>query len=1219
MKILRLRFTNLNSLRGDSPLLDFTEAPLAGSGLFAIVGPTGSGKTTILDAITLALYGCAARYGTTKPEQMMSRHTGECSAEVEFECASGMYRSTWQLRRAHKKADGELQQPTRKLIELPEGTIIGEKIKEVDAKIIEFTGLNFERFLRSVMLAQGEFAAFLKAGANERTELLEQVTGTGVYADISKAAFQQAREAEKALHDLRLKQGEVKLLSDEERTEKQHLISKLTGQIEAMAGELQRLEKRLLQARDAQRCSLEEQRLQHESTELELAREKFSVVASQLAAHRRAVPLQVPLATWKQGRQQLEQRQAALQQLENQLPALRTALTNAETSLATATSGLAAMELEEQTLRPLLLEVTQLDANIQAAAANLKTATTAREEMATALAKSEKEIANTEVTLTAKRRQEADFTAWLKEHAADGVLAPLITTLTAAVRVWSEKQSQVSSLEKEYREQRKIANHHASAAKTFVEEASVRQAAHEQTLQSLATARRTLEELLEGKSASDWETMRAASEARLQLLTNLQHLAEQRQRLLLSREQAMARQQALATQLTTFKASLDLNIQAETQTQQLLEARRQSLSLAERVQSLESDRANLTVGQPCPLCGSAEHPYAHPDAVPSPEITTLKKEVKAAEAHLKKQLTEQQSLRESITKAETEAATRVGAVGEANDQLGNILMQWNALNSSIAPEESSRIEPLRIEESNKREALGKRIQAIRAAEESVTNAGKLVETTLQQWNEKRLAHTATSSQAEAAQTLLNDILTKGKLARDAVEAEAKTVGKLFSQGGESSASLEQAAAAIQRLVARFQQWEKITQTTVALTTDIASSQAGLNEKITQRDALRPELESRTTAESSAKEKHLSLTATRLEKFGERSVATAEETLNASLKQRRMAKEEAAQKHQAAHHALATATTRLQEDTAALQLASQQQSDVGNALTQLAVEAKFTGIDHLQASILDQKVVQEFEDQETALQTRAVALQTKSEQLAQERAALPPEAIQDATRLPELEEETAVKKSSDSALQVERALLQQQLNQDETERARHAAMVVHIHAAERDKERWGRLSNLIGSASGLTFSKFAQGLTLERLVVLANRHLEQLGPRYSLRRDDKKADELELEIVDHYQADAARSMQSLSGGESFLASLALALGLSELAGGRSRIDSLFIDEGFGTLDSDTLEVAMSALENLRATGKTIGVISHVEAMKERITTQIRVIKTDGGGGRLEVVS
>ena len=686
-----------------------------------------------------------------------------------------------------------------------------------------------------------------------------------------------------------------------------------------------------------------------------------------------------------------------------------------------------------------------------------------------------------------------------------------------------------------------------------------------------------------------------------------------------SREQALAKQQALAGQLTTFKASLDLNLQAEKQTQQLLEARRQSLSLAERVQSLESDRANLTAGQACPLCGSAEHPYAHSDAVPSPEITTLKKEVTAAETQLKKLGAEQQSLRESIAKAETEATTCAGTAAEANEQLGNILTQWNALNSDIAAEESSRIEPLRHAESNKREALGKRIQAFRAAEESVGNAGKLVETTLQQWNEKRLAHTATSSQAEAAQILLNDILTKGKVAREAAETEAKTVGELLAQGGESGASVEQASAAIQRLGARFQQWEKITQSTGALATDIASCQAELKEKLTQREAMRPELESRTTAESSARERHRSLTATRFEKFGEKSVAKAEETLNASLKQRRMAKEEAAQKHQAAHHALATATTRLQEDTAALQLATQQQLDVGNALTQLAVDAKFTGIDHLQASILDQRAVQEFEEQETSLQTRTVALQTKREQLAQERTALPPEAIQDASRLPELEEENAAKKSSDSALQVERALLQQQLNQDETERARHAAMVVHIHAAERDKERWGRLSNLIGSASGLTFSKFAQGLTLERLVVLANRHLEQLGPRYSLRRDDKKADELELEIVDHYQADAARSMQSLSGGESFLASLALALGLSDLAGGRSRIDSLFIDEGFGTLDAETLEVAMSALENLRATGKTIGVISHVEAMKERITTQIRVIKTDGGGGRLEVVS
>ena len=194
-----------------------------------------------------------------------------------------------------------------------------------------------------------------------------------------------------------------------------------------------------------------------------------------------------------------------------------------------------------------------------------------------------------------------------------------------------------------------------------------------------------------------------------------------------------------------------------------------------------------------------------------------------------------------------------------------------------------------------------------------------------------------------------------------------------------------------------------------------------------------------------------------------------------------------------------------------------------------------------------------------------------------------------------------------------------LSGDTEQRVRQAGFTAQIEAAHRDYVRWDKLRALIGSADGSLFARFAQGLTLERLTILANRHLVQLNPRYSIRRAaDGEAGDLELEIVDHYQADAARPMRSLSGGESFLVSLALALGLSELASGRTSIESLFIDEGFGSLDADTLEIAMSALENLQAGGKTIGVISHVPAMQERIPAQINVNKETGGCSLVQIL-
>lgn len=165
------------------------------------------------------------------------------------------------------------------------------------------------------------------------------------------------------------------------------------------------------------------------------------------------------------------------------------------------------------------------------------------------------------------------------------------------------------------------------------------------------------------------------------------------------------------------------------------------------------------------------------------------------------------------------------------------------------------------------------------------------------------------------------------------------------------------------------------------------------------------------------------------------------------------------------------------------------------------------------------------------------------------------------------------------------------------------------------ENWSKLNDLLGSANGNKFKTIAQGYTLDVLLSYANKHLKDLTQRYSL---EKIPDTLALLVVDNDMLGEVRSVHSLSGGESFLISLALALGLSSLSSNRMKIESLFIDEGFGALDIDTLSVAMDALDNLQTQGRKIGVISHVEEMKERITTQIQVIKSANGRSSVNII-
>ena len=213
-------------------------------------------------------------------------------------------------------------------------------------------------------------------------------------------------------------------------------------------------------------------------------------------------------------------------------------------------------------------------------------------------------------------------------------------------------------------------------------------------------------------------------------------------------------------------------------------------------------------------------------------------------------------------------------------------------------------------------------------------------------------------------------------------------------------------------------------------------------------------------------------------------------------------------------------------------------------------------------------------------------------------------------LPELDAALAqldtTRRELSEQLGAQRALL----SSDEQRRLNQQTLFTEITTQTTEADLWQRLDSLIGSARGDKFRKFAQGLTLDHLLLLANRHLAKLHGRYLLRR--KSTGELELDIVDSWQGEVARDTRTLSGGESFLVSLALALALSDLVSHKTSIDSLFLDEGFGTLDGDTLETALNALDSLNASGKMIGVISHVEGMKERIAAQIRVEKGGGVG-------
>lgn len=211
----------------------------------------------------------------------------------------------------------------------------------------------------------------------------------------------------------------------------------------------------------------------------------------------------------------------------------------------------------------------------------------------------------------------------------------------------------------------------------------------------------------------------------------------------------------------------------------------------------------------------------------------------------------------------------------------------------------------------------------------------------------------------------------------------------------------------------------------------------------------------------------------------------------------------------------------------------------------------------------------------------------------------------------------IKKQQEENLNIERALstmeaclLQQAKNKLTVEQ-----IAKELAEKQTVAERWAKLNKLIGSADGAKFKVIAQSYTLNLLLLHANQHLSYLSKRYKLQQ---VPDTLALQVIDCDMCDEIRTVYSLSGGESFLISLALALGLSSLSSNNLKVESLFIDEGFGSLDAESLRTAMEALEQLQMQGRKIGVISHVQEMSERISVQVQVHKKVNGKSVLTVV-
>ena len=1212
MKLCKLKLKNINSFRGEEEL-DFEDTPLHDASLVAITGPTGAGKTTLLDAICVALYGKTPRLtgsGTQNPKNLISHGEKECFAEVHFIANNTRYIATWSAKQSGSPNGSLFYADSEELITdrlSKKGKSLGTSENTISEEIKSIFGLDFDGFQRSIMLAQGEFAAFLKASDEDRRKILETTAGIHIYDNLKLILTEQVNEVSEKYNQ---KKSEFDFFADTSPEQ----VKELNDELDSRKEETKKLNEKLQQI-ESDKKQETERKNQYEKLETskkrlnELKNEQPKIDEYKLELENAELANQL----------RAEKQVFDTTQLDHQKS--KNAFNNAKTELKATQKQVKINQSIYDEKEKLFTELstshsdkskiyTQAKSELERASERFKEVNKRRpplKELDTDIVNLTNDISNKQQRQKELQNQILEVETFLDQNRLPSDRDARLIRLSRLQENINGKQKQLieKSDEQSERNTRKDA-----LSKKVKALSKKRDELHEETTtlgESLKIEEQRYNELQDNGSLEDWQRIKDIATSAQLIVQN--HEISSRQ---LNEEKKGLR--VLQDRLTTLDESLEeLEEKLENQSDiceiadvkvEELEKVRELAMLADSVNHL---RHKLEDGEPCYVCGATEHPYA--DKVESERDEQIRSideqlsitEKEAKKAHKAKRKLEQEQVRVQQDKlSNTEQLDEcTGEIESLKNDVANSFGEWQELYEKT---DISRqwIED-RIKESDKAiDNLTKTRDACNKARNDLSDLSRDLSICDRD-------HTNQSNLLNDTKHNLNELFEEIEDLKADIELSKTNFLGLMPESFHAD-STEQALSDFSEMIDNVNSNELKLKTDqhqfALLNSKIESGNSNLATSKHRKNELTKEIEQYQN-EGDEILKSVSEKTGGLNTIDEINLATS--YLNAELQAKKVELDEAQQKLQETQELLVQRTTahqfcndQLVEDNEKFQAAS-------NTYHEKLEDFGFGTPEDHNAAFRKESQIQELKETIEAHEDEIQSLNDTISKLTAifENSPYNPE------KLLNINTEESQIDGKIQNLQQDIGRKQQIIKDLEEKLDKRKTLDKELKTAKQEMDRWKSLRDIIPQNK---LRDFALDIMFQQVSKIANVQLEYLtSERYQLKVETIG----KLSVIDRWNANEERPVETLSGGESFLTSLALALALSELSQGRTQLTSLFLDEGFGTLDAETLDIAIAALEGLRVQGRNIYIISHIQELTRRLPVKINVKKKGDGSSTIDI--